>query len=49
MSKIEIIKELKAKNPELNNSELEILAKSQEKSGYGKYLLDLLDEKSHYI
>ena len=33
----------------ISNSELEILAKSQEKSGYGKYLLDLLNEKSHYI
>ena len=33
----------------ISNSELEILAKSQEKSGYGKYLLDLLNEKSHFI
>ena len=33
----------------ISNSELEILAKSQEKSGYGKYLLDLLNEKSHFF
>tara|TARA_B100001057_G_scaffold216752_1_gene217017 strand:+ start:29 stop:793 length:765 start_codon:yes stop_codon:yes gene_type:complete len=33
----------------ISNSDLEILAKDQEKSGYGKYLLDLLNDKSHFL
>ena len=33
----------------ISNSDLEILAKEQEKSGYGKYLLDLLKDKSHFL
>ena len=33
----------------ISNSELKNLAKAQQKSGYGKYLLDLLNEKSHFL
>ena len=33
----------------ISNSDLETLAKDQDKSGYGKYLLDLLKEKSHFL
>ena len=33
----------------ISNSDLETLAKDQDKSGYGKYLLDLLKDKSHFL
>ena len=33
----------------ISNSQLEILAKAQEKSGYGKYLLNLLNENSYFL
>ena len=33
----------------ISNSDLETLAKDQDKSGYGKYLLDLLRDKSHFL
>ena len=32
----------------ISNSELESLARAQEKSGYGKYLLNLLDDKYYF-
>ena len=33
----------------ISNSDLKNLAKAQQKSGYGKYLLDLLNDKSHFL
>ena len=33
----------------ISNSQLEFLAKDQEKSGYGKYLLNLLNDKSYFL
>ena len=32
----------------ISDSELEKLAKEQEKSGYGKYLLQIIDEKEEF-
>ena len=33
----------------ISNSQLELLAKAQEKSGYGKYLLSLLNDNSYFL
>ena len=33
----------------ISNSQLEFLAKAQEKSGYGKYLLNLLNDNSYFL
>ena len=33
----------------ISNYDLENLAKAQQKSGYGKYLLDQLNDKSHFL
>ena len=33
----------------ISNSQLELLAKAQEKSGYGKYLLNLLNDNSYFL
>ncbi len=33
----------------ISNSQLEFLAKAQEKSGYGKYLLSLLNDNSYFL